>query len=221
MDSSSALVSFKSRLKKAVLDSPSARRASMTLGDEYAIALRRLEDGKQVFKDYLVELAAAKKLLPLLQERDSRGWTVFHHACVTARLECAFALIEAGADVHGRTLDGTTGLHYLAKLREADRQPISVYNQLLRVVITRGAQVNAVKDNGETPLHVACLAGNDVCVSFLLSAGADTSLVTKDNKCAPLHFALFSENVRVIRQLIAAGARLQSAMHCDRVVEGR
>lgn len=52
------------------------------------------------------------------------------------------------------------GLHYLAKLSDADRQPISVYNQLLHVMATKGANINQRKKSGETPLHVAAMRGN-------------------------------------------------------------
>ncbi len=122
-------------------------------------------------------------------------------------------MLEAGADVAAETLDGSTGLRFLAKLREEACKPVATYNQLLYVCVSKGAKLSqATKNGGETPLHAACLAGNSVCVSFLLLSKSVDLNATTANGFAALHFAIFSQKTEIVRELLAAGA--DPALYC-------
>ena len=46
------------------------------------------------------------------------------------------------------------------------------------LVLSKGLPVNIMNKHGETPLHSACLRGNDVAVEYLLVHGADSNLCT-------------------------------------------
>jgi ankyrin repeat protein len=52
------------------------------------------------------------------------------------------------------------------------------------LLLERNVQVNAVDDQGQTPLHVAAIWGQAAMVQFLLDHGADISLKTKDGETA-------------------------------------
>ena len=46
------------------------------------------------------------------------------------------------------------------------------------------ARVNAVKDNGRTPLHLACTFGYDECVRELIAARADVHMTDREGRTA-------------------------------------
>jgi ankyrin repeat protein len=48
--------------------------------------------------------------------------------------------------------------------------------EAVRVLLTAGADPNAIGDMSETPLHVACRVANPAIVEALLAAGARTDL---------------------------------------------
>ena len=204
-----SVISFKTLLKKALVDgSGSMRRGSVTPAD-FGQLEKLLGDPKRL-KDHLVDMAAQKKLQALLLNKDpNEGLTLLHHACRAGHLESAFSLIQAGASVVETTANGTSALHYLAQLSEVERQPISIYNQLLHITLSSGAKIDAVNSNGETSLAIAAMAGNDAAASFLIHAGAGLNLVATDSRMAPLHFAISGKKPRVILQLIRAGADCQ------------
>ena len=60
-------------------------------------------------------------------------------------------------------VDGDTPLHVMAWRNDAEG---------LEILITGGADVNAIGDMSETPLHVACRQANLKVVELLLRAGA-------------------------------------------------
>jgi ankyrin repeat protein len=47
------------------------------------------------------------------------------------------------------------------------------------LLIKRGVKVDARNHNNETPLHLACLLGNEKMVLLLISRGANIQAVTK------------------------------------------
>ncbi|XP_076442595.1 L-asparaginase-like isoform X2 [Babylonia areolata] len=74
-------------------------------------------------------------------------------------------------------------------------------------LLSSGADVSAVNQDGRTALHVACSLGNLNIVSFLLGKGASVHL--KDNRGDnPLIDAVLSKTIPVINILVQTGARL-------------
>ena len=64
----------------------------------------------------------------------------------------------AGANVDEGDEDGVAGLHHAADSNRLD---------VLNVLIQNGANVNAVDNLGQTPLHYGVLCGNElVCASL-------------------------------------------------------
>jgi RNA polymerase sigma factor (sigma-70 family) len=76
---------------------------------------------------------------------------------------------------------------------------------LARLLLARGADVNACTRAGQTSLHLAVLIDRPDLVAELLAAGADP------NYCSPLrqtalHFAIIRQRVHLIGGLLGAGA---------------
>lgn len=95
-----------------------------------------------------------------------------------SNVETVKAFLKLGADVHARTVDGSTPLHYT--LLDSFNIPI------IKVLLEAGAKVNAKTEKGNTPLHIAVTRKNMVrqdqadnleeAIIILLKAGADPSI---------------------------------------------
>jgi ankyrin repeat protein len=110
------------------------------------------------------------------------------------------------------SIEGGTALHVLAKSR--------YWWQLeaLRYLLDNGAKIDALNENGETPLHIACTGTNSAAMSseddvygfwrieavkILLESGADISILDK-NGLSCLHKA--SSSPKIMRILLENGA---------------
>lgn len=91
----------------------------------------------------------------------------------TARLT---ALLDAGVDVNLNLGSGQTPLHLAAETRSA--------KEVLKLLIARGAKVNALKEYEWAPIHDAAYRGNFDAVVELLKAGADPNLRTEEGRTA-------------------------------------
>jgi uncharacterized protein len=99
--------------------------------------------------------------------RSADGWPILHLAAAFADRETVMTLLDAGADVRqvSQTPMRNQALHALLALsKDAD---------VTRLLIERGADVNAAQTAGYRPLHQAAVAGREDLVLLLLNAGAD------------------------------------------------
>ena len=120
------------------------------------------------------------------------GFTPLH--CVVCP-KLAKELLDHGADVNARDVSGNTPLHnivnrymaipYFADYVE-DRKKASSDDivEVVRLIISHGADVNATNDNGCTPLHNA---GDPHVVELLLNNGAYVDALDV-NFCTPMHY---------------------------------
>jgi hypothetical protein len=99
--------------------------------------------------------------------RSADGWPLLHLAAAFADRETVVILLDAGADVRqvSETPMRNEALHALLAL--------SKDAEVTRMLIERGADVNAVQTAGYRPLHQAAVAGREDLVRMLLDAGAD------------------------------------------------
>jgi ankyrin repeat protein len=87
-------------------------------------------------------------------------------------LSAALALVATGADPNAADFrpvigHGATPLHFAADMDDPE---------LVRALITAGAQVNSQSLAGQTPLCRACNAGRASAACVLLAAGADPNI---------------------------------------------
>jgi len=75
----------------------------------------------------------------------------------------------------------------------------------------RGIDINNEGDDGETPLHLAVINGDDELIKLLLKRGARIDAKDTDGY-TPLALAAARNKVRAVRLLVAAGAGLETAI---------
>jgi ankyrin repeat protein len=127
-------------------------------------------------------LGKAERIKTLLKEDQSLisayspdGWTALHLAAHFGQVEAARTLIERGADAGARSRNGLTNMPLHAAL--AGR-----HNDMTRLLLAHGAEVNARQHGGFTPLHAAAQDGDRANVALLLEHGADPGAVTDEGK---------------------------------------
>ena len=93
--------------------------------------------------------------------RNHAGETPLMMAGLKAEVDAAAALVAHGAAVHK---EGWSPLHYAATGGSA---------AIVKLLLARGAPIEARSPNGSTPLMMAARYGNEEAVDALLDAGAD------------------------------------------------
>jgi ankyrin repeat protein len=112
-------------------------------------------------------------------------------------------LIDAGADVEGATLPTVGGQRplHLAATRVSGVSAA-------RLLIDRGAQLDARDKAGKTPLITAVLAENFEVADVLLGAGADIEAVDSDLGASPLSWAVCLGRFKSVKFLLSKGAQI-------------
>jgi ankyrin repeat protein len=97
--------------------------------------------------------------------------TELHSAAYHGELDWVRNCLIGGLDVHARDKHGWTPLHWAVDMAmvEGEREEIA------RLLLDWGADVNAVDDAGESIIVRAVTAGNHHVVQILLLAGADAN----------------------------------------------
>jgi ankyrin repeat protein len=160
------------------------------------------------------------------------GATPLMRAGKKADIEIMRLLLDKGADPKLATRTQTTALMFTAGLGgrgrftafEEKQATEADFIEAARLCLERGADVNAVNDAGQTPLHLAVVARDDSFIRFLAERGARLDIKDKQGR-TPLDVALgtggrgrgaapapVSEStVALLRQLIAGGATTTAA----------
>lgn len=121
--------------------------------------------------------------------------------------ECVRLLLKAGADAH-TLLNGETCLHIAT--REGNAAGVAA-------LLEYGAKVDALDEDGFSPLAVGCEVGSAECVSLLLQGGADRNAlnsgktamqIARHNSHAPC-IALLASSPPPESATYAAGQRVQ------------
>ncbi|WP_319803449.1 ankyrin repeat domain-containing protein [Wolbachia endosymbiont (group B) of Aporia crataegi] len=166
-----------------------------------------------------------------MNAKDNYGYTPLHVASFKDHLNVVEKLLDRGTDINAKDNDGLTPLelannegrseivvflisykneygytllHYAAKNNNSD---------LVDLLLTKGADINAKDNSGNTPLHLATLNGKLQVVKKLLEKGADIN--AKDNSGnTPLHLATFmatlNGELQVLEKLLDMGADINA-----------
>lgn len=158
---------------------------------------------------YHGKLSSVKRLLEFCKDgakdKDEDGCTPLHYCVIDERI--AELLISYGADVYARSKAGKIPLH---TIMESPVRSMKI-EKIIRFLLLQdrhNKMVQAVDEDGETPLHVAAKCLEIAVMRMLLRAGADVN--ARDNEGnTPLHdIALRSETAgyfEVLRFLLEEG----------------
>jgi len=148
--------------------------------------LNKLEDEDEDFLD--------------IDYQDERSFSAIHYACSNGNLEMTEALLNKGCRSDIMDKDGNTPLLFAAS------QPASnEHFQLLISLIEFGADPNVQNFNGDTPLHLASLNGNNSMVAFLIENGANVNAKNLEGS-SPLHLAVSAGHLEIVSYLATHGA---------------
>ena len=155
---------------------------------ETALIIALREDSASVFK-MLVEQPHVDFELAA-----PNGNTALMMAAFKGNRPAVLALLERGAKVNRA---GWSPLHYAAAGGSAD---------IARILIDRGAVLNARAPGGLTPLMMAAREGQESAVGALLEAGADPSLKSAEGLTAA-QLAERMDKPRIVKAIKAHRAR--------------
>uniref|UniRef100_A0A2N9HY79 Reverse transcriptase Ty1/copia-type domain-containing protein n=1 Tax=Fagus sylvatica TaxID=28930 RepID=A0A2N9HY79_FAGSY len=126
--------------------------------------------------------------------------TPLHHAILGENYDTAVYLLENGANPNAATNQGFTSLHYAAY----KSCMVAGIEELLRLLISKGAKVDAISNCG-TPLHNAAAFGKKDSVRILLENGANPNETSRDH-ASPLVVAIHVRSYECTYLLIKADA---------------
>lgn len=183
------------------------------LKEHPSIVSIRDDDGKTAL--HIASEMGNVALVRLLMQRkmdanvtDSNGWTPLHCASNKAHFEvCEELLRSKTIDVSISNDDSTTALVYLVRLRASliPENKLQLYLKVLKSMVQKGANVNAINSFGEAPLHAACLRGTIHSVTFLLNSNANVNVLNSKTETA-LHWAVRMSKVDVVKVLMEYAA---------------
>lgn len=140
----------------------------------------------------LLLLIAALSALTSCGNNDADFWT----AVATGDTRELGRAIASDADVNALNADGNGALH------------LSVKNpEVIRYLLTYGANPDLTNAVGITALQLAVLLGESESVSALVSAGAAVNLLDGEGE-SPLHLAAYHGYQSIMTNLIEAGAEI-------------
>ncbi len=100
-----------------------------------------------------------------LMMQNCGGWTALHVAAFTGnQAVLRLLLAQKGVDLSMTDAEGATPLHAAVGAGQLE---------CARVLVTRGANVNAKAGSGDTPLHFAARMGHSAIAAMLVKMGAD------------------------------------------------
>jgi len=128
-------------------------------------------------------------------------WTPLHEAAGLGKVDVMQTLLDSGAKVDARAIDGETPVHIAAQQGEAEA---------IQVLFDSGADLTAVNDDGETPLHVAVqhIGGKDkAAIELLIRLRSDPSACDEQGRSATAMASLFTNRSEELVKILSDGSK--------------
>ena len=162
---------------------------------------------------------------------DENGFSPLNIAIESGDMELTKFLITNGANVNSLMQDGVSLIGYAIAQNNMDLLQILIENganvnytngdswadtplqtasrlgldNVVRILLTRNADINAVDMNGNTALHTAALNSQLSIVKLLLEKNPNLDIQNKVGNTA-LHLAVISGNIDIVGELVLKGA---------------
>jgi ankyrin repeat protein len=150
-----------------------------------------------------------------IEQRDNLGYTPLMAASLLGYPQAAEILLDKGADIEAKNNDGQTPLlvsvlgttaNYVDLDAVKKNQWHNRWGQVTRLLLKKGADVNAADKRGATPLFLAIFSQDVELCRELIKAGANTNYQLP-NGVSMLRFARTISSKQVIELLKQNGAR--------------
>ncbi|ETI40660.1 hypothetical protein, variant [Phytophthora nicotianae CJ01A1] len=129
----------------------------------------------------------------LLNLQNQFGNTPLHNAARTGSPGCVSNLLQAGAMPSIKNVNGSIPLHHACYSETPNLE-------VVRLLVEAGSDVNALDEQGYSPLIVAAKKNQTEVIEYLRKHGADTTLKNSFGEDA-LHFAELRNNTGAIQLL--------------------
>ena len=163
---------------------------------------------------------------------DENGFSPLNMAIESGDMELTKFLITNGANVNSLMQDGVSLIGYAIAQNNMDLLQILIENganvnytngdswadtplktasrlgldNVVRILLTRNVDINAVDMNGNTALHTAALNSQLSVVKLLLEKNPNLDIQNKVGNTA-LHLAVISGNIDIVGELVLKGAK--------------
>ena len=124
-------------------------------------------------------------------------------AVLTGNIQVATHLLDSSPDLINQSdSSGNTLLHIATTTNNTE---------MIRLLLSKGANYDARNNQDFTPLHVAATHGYSDTIGLLLDAGADIELLSSKQH-SPLHLAIINNHTNVATLLIESPARISERL---------
>ncbi|GAA6228871.1 NF-kappa-B inhibitor epsilon, partial [Lates japonicus] len=134
------------------------------------------QHGQTECADEMTRDLSSSKLAPVLETQNWRGLACLHLAALNRQHHIMKLLMKKGADLNIQEgTSGKTALHLAVELHDITS---------VKLLLSRGANVDAAMFNGCTPLHLAVGRQDAAIANLLCQSGADTMLRNMEDETA-------------------------------------
>lgn len=149
-----------------------------------------------------------------IESKDNLGYTPLLSAALLGYPQAVDTLLKKGADINARNNDGQTAIlvsvlglstNNVDNNATADNQWHNRWDKVVEILLSNGADINAVDHRGVSPLFMAIFSQDYALCRKLIKAGADVNHKLPSG-VSMLQFAKVSSSRAVIDLLISSGA---------------
>ncbi|KAJ5604951.1 hypothetical protein N7510_010105 [Penicillium lagena] len=142
-----------------------------------------------------------ESLKDMIEDSEDEDAAEIYHTVTKARIEVIDILLgHPNIEVGLKNIIGETPMHLLPFGKE---HSMTLFSKLAN----KSPQMTVLNDKGQTPLHIACLKGDQEIANHLLHLEPSSASTLDSQGLSTLHYAIRSENIQIITILLSHFAK--------------